>query len=329
MTIFVVSNSRSVRSAFGAIERSRTYTVEFVELDKANDALKRADAIPDSFVYLDADGMDSRTLKRRLHRLRDRRPFQFGIIDAKHSVRDIAELFHNHAADYVDKTLLSAGLTTARIRRVVEFEPSPAPRRANNHVPEHESHRLVPSGADWSAVQDGREYTFVMLYAAIDEAGDLQRKASDGFVSSLRKSFSALLERSFADYSARIWMWKEDEGILLMPFDGEQVDAIIPALRLMLNRTLINVEEFPQYGEISWRLALHLGNTTYRSSGRTGAIVSESVNFLFHLGSRFVEPAGLAVTGPAQSLVPEGIRPLLNHRGEFESIHIYTLRDLL
>jgi len=329
MTIIVVTSSRSVKKAFASAERSRTYSVEFIAPEKMQDAIALADTLPESFLYLDADDTDARTLKRRIRSLRDARPYRYGIVDPRGTVVDVAELFHSAAADYVSKTLLGAGVSTARLRRVVEFDPISMVRQTNNHVPEHESHQVKTSGTDWTGVRDGEEYTFLMLYAGIDEAGDLRRKSSEAFLTSLRKSFSSTLERAFADFHARVWMWKEDEGLLLMPFDGGQIDAIVPALRLVLNRVPVNVDQFSQYGELSWRLALHLGNTTYRSDGRTGAIVSESLNFLFHLGSQYVEPGGLAVTAPCYARVPERVRPLLNHREEFESVHVYTLRDMI
>ncbi|MFW6312721.1 MAG: hypothetical protein ACOC2N_02425 [Spirochaetota bacterium] len=317
-----------MKKAFASAERSRTYSVEFMSPDRVKDAFAHADTVPDSFLYLDADGTDSRTLKRRIRSLRDARPYRYGIIDPGDNVADVAELFQNAAADYVNARLLSAGVSTARLRRVVEFEPIPVLRSVNNHVPEHESHQIIASGTDWSGVREGDQYTFVMLYAGIDQAGDLRRTLSGSLLGSLRRRFSSMLENAFADFNARVWMWKEDEGLLLMPFDGRQIDAIVPALRLVLNRAPVNVDEFSRYGDLSWRIALHLGNTTYRSGGRTGEIVSESLNFLFHLGSQFVEPGGLAVTAPCYPLMPGGIRPLLNHRGEFESVHIYTLRDV-
>ncbi len=329
MTVYVVTDSRSVRAAFAAVDRSRTYTVEYAPTKDLGETLRRATTVPDSFVYIDVGGMDHLTVKRRLRRLRNERPYQFGIIDHHGRISDVAELFHSAAADYLGKPLLADGVSTARLRRVVEYEPAMPAAQSGSHVPEHEEHQFIPSGSDWSDVEDGRIYTFLMVYAGLDQAGDLHRKSSEAFLTTLRRSFSAMLEREFAEYAARVWMWKEDEGLLLMPFDGQTINAVVPALRLALNRTVINTEEFAQFGELSWRLALHLGNTTYRSSGRTGAIVSESVNFLFHLGSRFVEPGGLAVTGVCHPLVPEGVRPLLNHRGLFESVHVYTLRERL
>lgn len=329
MTIFVATDSRAARKAFGSAERSRTYSVEFDSPEKLSQLITRTAEVPDSFLYVDVNGMDGRTLKRRLKRLRDVLPYRFGILDPTSEVVDVAELFHNAAADYVDKRLLGHGLATARLRRVVEYAPAVADPPRSNHVPDEQDLVVVPSGTTWSSVKSGHEYTFLMLYAALDHTGDLRRKSSEGFLSSLRKSFASLLERSFADHNARIWMWKEDEGLLLMPYDGGEVDVIVPALRLQLNRVLVNVEEFSAYGSVSWRLALHLGNTTFRSGNRTGEIVSESLNFVFHLGERFVEPGSLAVTAPVQARVPERVAPLLNHRGAFESVQVYALRDLL
>ncbi len=329
MTVYVVTNSRSVRASFAAIDRSRTYTVEYAAIKDLGETLRRAAVVPESFVYVDVSGMDHLAVKRRLRRLRTERPYRYGVIDHHGRISDVAELFHAAAADYLGKSLIADGVSTARLRRVVEYEPTMPADQSASHVPEHEVHRFIPSGSDWADVEDGKVYTFLMVYAGLDQAGDLHRKSSEGFLASLRRRFSAMLEQAFAEHAARVWMWKEDEGLLLMPFDGQTINAVVPALRLVLNRVVINAEEFAQFGELSWRLALHLGNTTYRSSGRTGAIVSESVNFLFHLGSRFVEPGGLAVTGACHPLVPEGVRPLFNHRGSFESVHVYTLRERL
>ncbi|MFW5686323.1 MAG: hypothetical protein ACOC0O_06690 [Spirochaetota bacterium] len=329
MTIYVVTDSRTVRKAFASAERSRTYSVEYAPQEEIGEVVSRAQAVPDSFVYFDTSGMNDRAVKRRLTRLRETRPYRYGIVDPKDEIADVVHLFHSAAADYLNRALLAEGVSTARLRRVVEYEPVPLGRRGNNHIPDHERGRVIPSGNDWSGICDGEEYTFLMLYAALDHSSDLRRKSSEGLLAAMRRSFVSLLEHYFADYHARVWMWKEDEGLLLMPFDGRQVDAIVPALRLHLDRVLINAEQLAQYGLLSWRLALHLGNTTYRSSGRTGSIVSESVNFMFHFGSRFVEPGGLAVTASVHDLMPDRVRPLLNHRGEFESIHVYTLRDLV
>ncbi len=328
MTVFVVTSSAPIKKAFGAIDRSRTYTLEIVQPKEFSAAIQQADETPDSFLYLDVAGMDLRAIKRRLGQLRDSRPYGFGIVDAAHTITDIGEVFRHGAADYVGKSLAKEGLSTAHLRRVVEYEPVEVPRH-EEEAPSHEVDRDLRPSTSWSNVDDGSEYTFVMVYAGLDQAKELRRKSSEALLAALRKTFTGLLERTFAEFDARVWMWLEDDGLLLIPYEGGRVNAVIPAIRLFVNRMIYNTDEFAQFGVQSWRLALHLGNTSYRSSGQTGGIVSESVNYLFHVGQQFVEPGGLAVTGSCIPEIPPRVRPLLNHRGSFEGSDIYTLRDLI
>jgi hypothetical protein len=326
MQIFVLTASTAAKKAFASAERSRTYDVVFEAPDRFSSVLKSANTTPDSFFYLDAAGTDTRTLKRRINKLRDTRPYRFGIIDTANAIEDIADLFHSAAADYVGKALAREGITTARLRRIVEYQPVSLEQTSIATEDASPDMNLVPS-MGWDQVRDGSEYTFLMLYAGLDGAKELRRKSSEAFLSGLRKTFTALLERSFSEFDAKVWMWLEDEGLLLMPYDGGRIDAIVQAIRLVINRMIYNMEEFAQFGEQSWRLALHLGNTAYRAAGSTGGIVSESVNFVFHLGGQFAERGALVVTKPVADRTPPRVRPLLNHRGSFEGVDIYTLRD--
>jgi hypothetical protein len=115
-------------------------------------------------------------------------------------------------------------------------------------------------------------------------------------------------------------VWKEYDGVLLFPFDGTRLSALIPAARLFLNRVLINLEHFPGMPPVSWRMGLHVGNTTYRAPGETGAIVSEALNFVFHLGERELAPGDFAITGPALAFAPEKIRAHVRTTRQFESV---------
>lgn len=323
MTIFVVSENRAVRTAFRAAERSRSYTVVYGSADELPSIAHRADSTPGSLLYIDAHGVDAASLRRRVRQLGASRPYRFGVLDPEGEVVDIAELFHLCAADYLGKAQLAAGVTTARLRRVFACAPV---SRVPSSLPAVPAGSCAPSGSDWSGVRDGHEYTFLMLYAGLDRLSDLRRKSSESFLASMRRAFQQLLERSFAPFGARLWMWKEDDGLILMPFDGRSVDAVIAAIRFMLNRVLVNTEELREFDDLCWRLALHIGATTYRTSGRTGAIVSESVNFMFHLGSRYVEAGSFAVTAPVYALLTPALCACFEPRGAYESIEVHTLR---
>lgn len=327
MQVYVLSRSAAVKKAFAAVERSRTYTLAYADPDEFAGVCREADGLPESFVYVDVAGMELRVVKRRLAKLRKDRPYRFGFVDSGNTVADIAELFHGTAADYVGKTLLKEGITTAHMRRVVEFEPEPFVRPADT-MAEADDLEIRPS-ADWNQIEDGAEYTFVMLYAGLDRTKELRRKSSESFLATLRKTFTSLLERTFADAEAKVWMWMEDDGLLLIPYDGREVSAIVPAIRLAISRALYNFDEFAQFGEQSWRLAVHLGNTHYQVTGSTGEIVSESVNFLFHLGQQFTRAGGLTVTHSCMRRLPSRVRPLFTKDGQFEGVDVYTLRDLI
>lgn len=325
MTIVVVTNSESVRASFAAACRSRSHAVEFVSHGELGD-LRCAAAQPEALLYVDINEIDDQRLKRLLVRLRKHCPHRFGIIDSRDRVTDIAELFHATAVDYLGSSLLRAGFNTARLRRLARFFPPVAAGPPTDHIPEYHHQHVIPSGTDWSEVTDGNVYTFLMVYAGLDQPGDLRRKSSTQTHARLRTCFRTMLERAFAEVGGRIWMAKGDEALLLVPFAGRRITAFIPALRLVLNRPIVITEEYSQSGELSWRLALHLGNTAYESGSNTGTIISESVNFLFHLGARFLEPGGLAVTEACHALLPERLRSLMGHRKHFESVPVYPLR---
>jgi len=329
MTIYVVTDSAHARAAFRPAERSRTYSVTYVASREYRSALKSFSDESEAFLYFDATDLDQSALVRRVRSLVDRRPYGFGVLDPHGQVEDVAQLFHLGAADYLGKKLLEAGLATARLKRVVDYAPELDRKAATGDDLAVARQEWIPSGSDWSRIEQGTEYTFLMVYAGIDHAGDLRRKTSEVLLRNMRVSFQSVLERNFRPYGGQIWMWKEDDGLLLVPFDGRSVDPVIPAIRLILNEVLINVDEFSAFEPLTWRLALHLVNSTYKRQGQTGAIVSEDVNYVFHLGGRFLDAGELAVTGECYGLLPQKVRGLFEPRGRFEGIEVYTLRETL
>jgi hypothetical protein len=328
MVIVVVTNSESVRTSFASICRSRAHSLEFVPHDELARAVRHAAAKPEALLYVDIGETNDQQLKRLLGRLRNALPCRFGIIDTHDRMTDVAEPFHESAIDYLGSSLLRSGFRMTRLRRLARLLPSAPVDPLPSHVPEYHHQDVIPSGCDWSGIADGDVYTFIMVYAGIDQPGDLRRKSSEQTHAGLRACFRTMLERAFAEYGGRVWMAKGDEALLLFPFDGRRITPFIPALRLLLNRPVIITEEYSRSGELnlSWRLAMHLGNTTYASGRNTGTIVSESVNFLFHLGSRFLGPGALAVTEACHALLPQRLQSLMVRQKPFESVPVYTLR---
>lgn len=326
MRIIVVTNNAQVVKAFAPLDGSRECEVVSYPSGEFSQAQKAFLNANDAFLYFDADDIAESTITRRVKALAEKRPYRFGVVDPSGKVADVSQLFHLSAGDYVGKALLKGQLTPARFRRVDSYAPEQL-EDAEEMAPPN-SRDWHPSGSTWDGVQSGTEYTFLMVYAGIDQASDLRRTTSEASMRMMRQVFQAVLDRHFSPYGGKMWMWKEDDGLLLLPFDGKAVDGVIAAFRLALNRVVVQCEEFSAFESISWRLALHIGDTIYRNSGSTGGIVSEDVNFVFHLGERYLDPGDVALTGACYSLLPASARHYFEHRGKFESVEVYTLRPL-
>jgi len=166
-----------------------------------------------------------------------------------------------------------------------------------------------------------------VVYVGLDHMKEMRRKSSEDLLRSLRRTLQSILTRSFAAIGGKIWVWKEDDGVLLCPFDGTRATALIPAMRLVLNRVLINIEQFSVPTPISWRMGLHIGNIPYAATGETSQIVCEDLNFIFHLGERAVKPGRLAVTQNVLALASDRVAGCFERGPEFESTPLHFMRS--
>jgi hypothetical protein len=125
--------------------------------------------------------------------------------------------------------------------------------------------------------------------------------------------------------NGRVWMWMDFCGLVLIPFDGERCEAVLSCLRMVMNRVIISAEECDLGILLSYRIALHIGNTVYRARGDTGTIISDSINSIFHLGQKFARPGHFLVTENAEPFIPAGVRDLFRSEGVYEGRMIYRL----
>ena len=316
MRILLFTDRKKEFPAFASIARSRTHRLEVYARSELRSVLRMEHG--DALLYLDISGLNVTSVRSRLKHLDESAHGRFGVVDPTDLLKDPAEVFHRGGIDYLGKRSVSEPISSSRLSRVLEAaragfsQPKLPPAVAGAGI--------VPSGNDWSEVQYGKEYTFQMLYVGIDDAPEIARKSSESLLQNLRRNFQALLERSFSGVGGRIWVWKEYDGVVLVPFDGLRISALVPAARLHLNRVLINLEHFTGMPPVSWRMGLHIGNTTYQAPGERSAIVCGAINFVFRLGEWGLEERQFAVTGPALAFAPERIRARFQIETHFETV---------
>ena len=120
-----------------------------------------------------------------------------------------------------------------------------------------------------------------------------------------------------------------DSGlVVLFPFDGKRCSAILTCFRMMLDRNIISAEDISFNALISYRIALHIGNTVYRKRGDTGGIISDSINSIFHLGQKYAESGNFYITQDAFSFIPKGLSDYFVPAGIYEGRRIMQMRTI-
>jgi hypothetical protein len=129
--------------------------------------------------------------------------------------------------------------------------------------------------------------------------------------------------------NGEIWMWNEWGGVVLFPFAYENSQPVIVATRMIFNRPLISIEDMQVDTLIDYRIALHVGNTSYNKRGDTGEIIADDINFIFHLGKKRTEKNSLYLTETTFPLLPESMRRLFVEEESFEGRGLYRMRKPL
>ncbi len=323
MEIVVFSTQDNLKKQFSKLGRSRSYSVEYMDPGELKGFVKSADT--PALLYIDAAAFSEEELKKHLNTLQDSPHLRFGIVDRKHVIKDIAELFRRGAVDYLNQALLQEELTTKRVNGVLDFRPPDDTAVKRNAKADGRSKwKIAPGG--WKGIRAGEEYTFYLLYIEMDILEEWKKKSGKEHMDDLQNRFRRHVEKYFTPLGGKIWMWMNQGGVLLFPFDGESCDPVLTCIRFILNKTIISIEEFGYNSTITYKMGLHLGNTVYESRGKTGDIISDTINFLFHIGKQYARPGNFYLTGGVMPYIPDGLMDIFIHRGEFEGEELYSMR---
>ena len=93
-----------------------------------------------------------------------------------------------------------------------------------------------------------------------------------------------------------------------------------------LDRALIGYEVFKLEVPLTFRFAFHAGHTQWRKPGATGNVISEDVNFVFHLGMKAAGDGYILASADAERAVPECLRELFSEAGDYEGRSLIASR---
>jgi hypothetical protein len=327
MRIFIFTDNSKIADIFSTIGKSKGNSVVTGTPADMKKKIKEIDS--ESLIYLDAGKLTAPELKKNVTLLSKLENIYFGIIDPKGIVKDVAELFHSGAADYIGKEQAKNRIPAKRINSVLSYIQTIHGEEAGTPEDDTVIENFISSGSDWKEIKPGREYSFCFMFIELDNQRELKGKYGDINTGQFVSEFRELVAKKFSEINGRVWIWMDFGGLLLFPFDGTRCDPLISIFRFYMDLKIIIAEKFSYDDTLSFRTALHIGNTEYKERGDTGEVVADSVNSIFHLGQKFAKPGTFVLTENLFKFLPGKIKDYFVDEGVFEGRQIKRMKRLL
>lgn len=285
--------------------------------------------------YLDISGMTAAEIKKALARLRKSDGF-WGIMDPKGAAEDPAQFFFEGASDYIGPSLVKKGLTKKRFSEARSgFAGSKGPASGKNAAEStgKKKAQKLPGGKfeGWKSIRPGTTEYFLFLFVTISKKISLRSLSGDTVYKKARDRLLEALQQGLGGTDALLWMETEGNSLFLVPSRAANCRAAVEAsLKLIMNSRLIGFEKLDITIPLEFSIALHYGKTMYQAPGKTGAVISESVNYIFHLGAKKAELGRLTISGDVpEEGIPESLRDLFISAGVFEGIPLRHSRRFI
>jgi hypothetical protein len=258
----------------------------------------------------------------------------WGIIDPRDSA-DPAAFFFEGASDYLGSRLLKKGPDPKRLKKAASWRTGgvraggvhagrSSAKEGSGEETETFAGRAakLPAGkfTGWSAYKAGTVSPFFFCYAALSGKTSLRSRLGEASFKVLMDRLRNFLIPCFQDARALLWIETGDSCLFLIPPRAEYVRAAEEAaLKILMGSTFLIAENLGLTIPAVFTFALHYGKTAYRTPGKTGTVVSDAVNFIFHLGTKCAESGRLTYSGeiPPDALAPQ-LEDMFVNAGSFE-----------
>jgi hypothetical protein len=275
----------------------------------------------DDILYLDISGMEKAALKKAIALLK-KTSLPWGIIDPKGEAPDPAEFFFAGASDYIGPKIIKEGLKGKRLAAALLWKLAGKQTEKPGKAEDSVKVPKLPLGKfeGWSSIRAGTTANFFFLFVSIDGGQGIRGTLGEAAFTSTKNRFRAFLQQRFESAKALLWMETESNSLLLIPPRAPLIrQAVLSSLKIIMAAPLIGIENLGLSIPVRFTFALHYGKTAYHAPGRTGTVISDAVNFIFHLGTNRAEPGRLTVSGETPpDAIPEELEDMFQKAGEFE-----------
>jgi len=266
----------------------------------------------------------------------------WGIVDPKGIIKDPADIFFKGASDYIGVSFFKESKTidSKRINITIQWRndllKTGSLLKNENQKTENKLELDVISKTGikfppistfpgWKKMGTSKTMPFFLLYCSIQGNFPLESRFEENVLSQIHNRFNEMLKSNFKEAEGLLWIDSGKDCIFLFPPKQKTAEAIIEAcFRTIINAPLITLETLSFKVPINFVFALHYGSVTYKPPGKTGTVVSDAVNTVFHLGSMKAKAGRLTITnGLPDNSIPKFFEDCFVNAGIFEDRKIW------
>ncbi len=320
-SIYLFSKNSKVLSFFDKLKHSRTFSLIIYNPSNYRKILSKSSG--HFFAYIDISGFNSTERPKVMTFVTRQKKFDYGIIDPDNWIKDPASLFHKGASDYIPGSFIKGTISVNRVRHAVTFYTM---ETVEEETSSEKGDSAEPSGSNWDLIKVGSSYSFIFMFIEIDIIEEWISNSGREHLDTVMNYFYKHLYTVIKPLNGRVWMKTRYGALVLFPYAGSSTPVIIESFKLVLNRLIISAEIYPFKTILSYKIALDIGSTKYQVSGKTGNIVSDSVNYIFHLGNQYAERGNFYITNRIHSDIPPGLLDYFTLLGDFEGKTIHRMK---
>jgi hypothetical protein len=291
----------------------------------APSALAKHSPESDDLSYLDLSGLSAAEQKKAAGQL-NKRCKAWGIIDPKGSDTDPAHWFFDGASDYIGGNALKTGMSAKRLKTAASWRQLGQGASGAEQTEEKTAKKGIklPPAKDfpgWKYIPAGRTIPTYLLYASLQGKTAINTRLGESAYTQLYKRLLAFLHKNFQEAEGLLWMETGKDCLFLIPPKAKCAEAAVTAcIRMLISAPQIAIESLNLNIPVSFVFALHYGNISFKPPGKTGTVISDAVNFIFHLGVKRAEIGRLTVSDEIPDVsIPEALDDLFVKAGDFEA----------
>lgn len=310
MKVYLVTKSNKADSLFSE---------EPINLSFALAKKKIYEAEPNAIFYFYLEDFTERKLQNLVTELSSVKSLKWGIIDADSIVKDPALLFHQGACDFIASKIMNQKIDKNRIEEAIDFA-NKQKVSTERKKPSKKNSQVFPG---WSKLNAGKEYEFIALFASIDNYDSCRKKVGINHFSYMQEAVQKIMLTLAAKGKGLLWI-DDGQGYLLL-FPPNDIETIlILALEVLANIRLISFEQCNLTHEVlSLSFGLHKTKLPWQKPGKTESIVSDALNFIYHMGKHYTEQGCLDLTSSVFSELSAKTSHAFPDFGSFEETTVH------